>query len=1159
MKPDEKAFESHVADWLPAFGGYGPVVLGTTNPYLDLDAGIETAELLAFVAETQPEEWAKVVTTHGGDEGKAGAALVDRLAHELDRRGTLDVLRHGIVYAGHEKAEIELAYFRPASGLNPELAARYAANRLTVLRQVPYRPGSTKAVDLALLVNGIPVATAEMKNPITGQTADHAVAQYRNDRDPEAPLLRRAVVHFAVDTERVAMTTRLDGPRTVFLPFNRGKGLGAGNPENPDGHRTAYLWEQVWARHSWLDILQRFVHVEPAPKGSTRPATVIFPRFHQWDAVLKLEAAARAEGPGYSYLVQHSAGSGKSNTIAWLAHRLSSLHDDADTNVFDKVVVITDRLVLDRQLQYTIYQFEHTHGVVQRIDQDSAQLAEALAGEQARIIITTLQKFPFVLDKVGTLPTRRYAVLVDEAHSSQTGEDAKDLRLVLGGSSDAPDDGEPVDLAQDALHAQVQARGRQPNLSFFAFTATPKGRTLELFGRLDPVTSKHQPFHLYSMRQAIEEGFILDVLDNYVTYQTYWNLEKTIADDPEYATDQAKAAIARFVSLHEHNLAQKAEVIVEHYRRHVRSEMRGRAKAMVVTASRLHALRYWEALRAYRDEQGYGDIGILVAFSGSLEHDGDKATEASLNGFPESQTPARFDADDAHILVVAEKYQTGFDQPKLQAMYVDKVLTGLAAVQTLSRLNRIHPDKQRTFVLDFRNDAEDIREAFAPWYVQTVAPPTDPHLLYDTHRELDRFGVFWPDEVETVVALLLTDAAANHARIHAALGPAKDRFDDLDAEEQEGFRDALDRFVRIYAFLSQLVSFGDTKLEADYVFCRVLAPFIRRHPQAGVDLGDQVELTHIAIDKTFEGSVALDPEAEGEVVTIFSGTGKVHQAEELALSEIIAQMNERFGTAFTNAQKVQARSVVDAVVADEDAQRMAWANDENVFAGLYADLYRNAMVDLGKANEDFTFKLLDDAELFGRLVAATLPGAYAAARVASQEWLPIGDLLAAGESASIEYKASLRTHTGSGEVSRALETASLKTIAGFLNSEAGGTLLIGVSDDGTVVGLADDFASLTKPGRDDVDRFKLHVVQLVQASMGDTAAANTSLHMHTVDGRNLCRVHVKPSKLPVHATVSGTKDGKSEKRSAFFVRLPNKTAEITDEDERQRYIAQRWG
>ncbi len=912
MKADEFAFESEVADWLASHGGYEPVKFGNVAEQQDFrpDLGLDTMDLFAFIGATQIKQWNRLITLYGGDADAAQQLFAGRLAKQLDQRGTVDVLRHGVVDHG---VTIALAYFRPAHGLTPALLDRYNANRFVVTRQLRYSETSNETVDLGLFVNGLPVATAELKNPLTGQNVEHAKAQYRRDRDPRNTLLaRRAVVHFAVDTEQLAMTTRLSGGTTRFLPFNKGRDLGAGNPTNPNGHRTSYLWEQVWQRDAWLDLLARFVHVEKtrasAPKSIK--AETIFPRYHQWDAVRHLEAAARVDGAGHDYLVEHSAGSGKSNTIAWLAHRLSSLHNNDDQKVFDKVVVITDRRVLDKQLQDTIYQFEHAHGVVEKIDTDSGQLAAALAGQQARIIITTLQKFPVVLQNGVDLPGRRYAVIVDEAHSSQTGDAAKDLKLVLGAASpeqelsaaEAQEFGltpEPGNAAQDALAKAAGARSHQSNISFFAFTATPKARTLELFGKLDPETGKHEPFHLYSMRQAIDEGFILDTLANYVTYKTFWNIEKTTPSDPSYDPAKAKAAIARFVSLHDHNLAQKAEVIIEHFRQKVAHRIGGKAKAMVVTASRLHAVRYQQALRKYVKEHGY-DIGILVAFSGTVTDGGIDWTEANMNIFPESQTAAKFATNQWHVLVVAEKYQTGFDQPLLCAMYVDKVLTGLNTVQTLSRLNRIHPLKKQedVFVLDFRNESDDIRAAFEPWYGKTIAPPTDPNLLYDTRRELDQFDVLRPEEVEAAVALIMGKGnLGDHGRIHAVLDPAIDRYFALSDDEQSRFRDAVNRFVRTYSFLSQIVAFTDVKLERDYVFCKALAAFLKDPTYMGVDLGSEVELTYLRMDETFAGPVSLT-ETEGEVSTISDGTGRRHDPDEELLSEIIERVNERFGTTF---------------------------------------------------------------------------------------------------------------------------------------------------------------------------------------------------------------------------------------------------------------------
>jgi type I restriction enzyme, R subunit len=1169
MKLDEKTFETFIGEWLVAHGGYQVLKHGTSAEHkadFDPERGLDAVELFSFVAATQVDEWDQLRKLHGGDESVARTKFMDRLAKELDRRGTVEVLRHGVVDLG---ISIRLAFFKPAHGLTSELMGRYDANRLTVTRQLPFDGASTKTLDLCLFVNGIPVATAELKNEMTHQNVEHAKHQYRHNRDPRNVTLgRRALVHFAVDTEEVAMTTRLAGRSTVFLPFNRGNEGGPGNPSNPAGHRTSYLWERVWERHGWLELLGRFIHVEPSPKGTKKPATTIFPRYHQWDAVLALEAAALSEGPGHDYLVQHSAGSGKSNTIAWLAHRLSTLHDANDHKLFDKVVVITDRKVLDKQLQDTIYQFEHKHGVVEKIEAGgvkSAKLADALTGEQARIIITTLQTFPFVLDKVEELPGRSYAVLVDEAHSSQTGEAAKDLKLVLSGASEeqeltaaeAEDMGfaaEPIDPVEDALAKAAGARSKQKNLSFFAFTATPKGRTLELFGRINPDTGKHEPFHLYPMRQAIEERFILDVLQSYVTYETFWNIAKAIEDDPAYDTSKAKAALSRFVSLHSHNLAQRAEIIIEHFRSSVANRIGGRAKAMVVTASRLHAVRYKLALDKYIASNGY-DIKVLAAFSGTVWDGPADWTESKMNGFPESQTAEQFDTDEYQLLVVAEKFQTGFDQPLLYAMYVDKTLTGLAAVQTLSRLNRIHEGKDGTFVLDFRNEAEDVRKSFESWYGKTIAPPTDPNLLYDTHGEVIHFDVLRPEEVETAISLLVT--SGDHGKVHGALAPAIDRFRALDDDDQQAFRDALNRFVRTYSFLSQVVGFTDTKLERDYLFCKALAAFTRPDNTAAIDLSSEVELTHLRMEKTFEGSVSLT-EDEGEVTTIFSGMGPQHETALEPLSEIIQRLNERFGTDWSPEDQVFYDAVADKLASRPDMQQAAAANDQENFGIVFSKEFLKGVVDQLNVAEDMTVKFLDNEELQQAVISAYLPLIYGRSRVAYQEHCPIGELLGPDkESQTLEYKATLRTHAATGDVYKPLETASLKTIAAFLNSQLGGTLLIGVDNDGNVTGLDSDYASLRKPGKDDRDLFQQHLANICAQSFGPAAASHVVTQVHAVHEHDLVRVHVRPSGHPVEAEVTVDVKGQMIKKKAFYIRLNNGTVELSD-DERQKYVATRW-
>ena len=1142
---DEAAFEAHIAGWLVEHGGYRRVKSGnveTGSADFDASAGVDTADLFGFIEATQRKQWEQLVSAgYGGDLDQTRTGFVKRLAAQLDTRGTVDVLRRGVV---DRNVTIRLAFFKPASGLTPELVERYEANVLSVTRQLRYEPSGNRIIDLGLFVNGIPVATAELKNPLTGQGVEHAILQYRKDRDPKNRALRRVgMVHFAVDPSSVMMTTHLAGKQTRFLPFNQGYDLGAGNPPNPDGHRTAYLWERVWSRDAWMDILGRFIHVEKPSKGSKARPKVIFPRFHQWDAVRRLEADAKATGAGRNYLVQHSAGSGKSNSIAWLAHRFSSLHSEADKKVFDKVVVITDRIILDRQLQDTISQFEHAIGVVQRIDKSSSQLAEALVGEQARIIVTTLQKFPFLFDKITSLPERAYAVIVDEAHSSQTGEAAKELRRILGAAE--------VDIDDDAtdtetlLAAAVAARGRQPNLSFFAFTATPKGRTLELFGVEGP-DGKHQPFHLYPMRQAIEEGFIEDVLANYLTYSQYFHLEKTILDDPEYQTDKARRALARFIVLHPENLAQKAEIVIEHFRDKIAHHVAGKAKAMVVCSSRPHAVRMWEALRKHVKNNGY-DLGVLVAFSGEVED----LTESKANGFPESETATRFDTAEYRIMVVAEKFQTGFDQPKLVAMYVDKTLTGLAAVQALSRLNRIHPDKDGTFVLDFVNDSEDIRDAFAVYHGKTVAPPTDPNLLFDTRDELNDFQILDPGEMQQAAGLLLREGT--HAQIHAAMQPAVERFKNLDDEDQAAFRDALTRFVRVYGFLAQIVKFTNVDLERDYIYCRALAMLIRdQNPGFGIDLGSEVELTHLRHEKVFEGSISLTDD-EGEVRTIYSGAGPLTDPEEEHLSEIIARINERFGTDWTEEDQLVFEAAAQDLVKDDEIQNQAINNDEATFRDhVFAGRFEKALVSRHDRNEKVVFAYLDNKEMQAAVAAVYAAKIQKQAIVARQQTCPIGDLLGPDrESLHLEYKSTLRWDIKQQQKSKVIETAAIKTIAGFANSWYGGTLLIGVADDGSIHGLEDDYNTFSKRGQiGDHDLWGQHLQNLIHHRLGDYALSLVTWVFHKINGNDLARINVNPSAHPIYDHKGKTK--------TFWHRTPVSTLAIADDNERARIIATRW-
>jgi len=973
----EKVFEDAIEAHLLQHG----YIQGKKVDY-NIDLALDTVQLITFITDSQPKAWAKLSTTHGD---QVETKFLTRLAKELDSRGTLDVLRHGITDYG---VHFQLAHFKPAHSLSPELVALYGKNRLSVTRQLIYSHKHNNELDLTLFVNGLPVATAELKSALTNLSVSDAIDQYRTTRDPKDLLLsfkKRALVHFAVDTDDVYMTTRLAGPKTIFLPFNKGHDAGAGNPDNPHGYKTAYLWEEIWERDSWLDILNRFIHMERYDTGKTsQQESIIFPRYHQLDAVRTSEAHAKAHGTGYNYLIQHSAGSGKSNTIAWLAHRLSNLHNATDAAVFDSVIVITDRRVLDKQLQDTIYQFEHKQGVVVKIDQHSDQLADALVSGK-RIIITTLQKFPFVLEKTGRIAGRHFAVIVDEAHSSQTGEGAKKLKDVLRipdmtsdnalATAERADETGEYDV-EDEIAQSMQSRGRQKNLSFFAFTATPKAKTLEIFGTMG-ADGKPHPFHLYSMRQAIEEGFILDVLKNYVTYKMYFKLEQARQDDPEVDAKKAGKAIARFVHLHPHNIAQKTEMIIEHFRTFSVHKIGGKAKAMVVTRSRLHAVRYKRAFDQYIKEKGYTDIKVLVAFSGTVDDGRAEYTESGMNGFGERQVPEKFKSDEYQVLIVAEKYQTGFDEPLLHSMYVDKKLDGVKAVQTLSRLNRTHPGKEDTFILDFVNDAETIKEAFEPFYeVTAIEEPTDPNLLYDLKSTLDGKLVYWLEEVNAFARAFFTPTSlrspATQKALHAALDPAVSRYRDLDTDVQDEFKAQLMSFTRLYSFLSQIVSFHDADLERLYVFGRfLLLKLPHRDDSGAVDLGDDVALQYYRLAKTSDGDIELGLDGGTLTGPTDVGTGGGYESVKEHLSTIIGILNEKFGTDFTAADQLTFDQIEEELVANNDLAQQAQANSIDNYSYGFDEAFIDAVIDRKSQNEEIFTRILDD-DAFAKAVRGAL-------------------------------------------------------------------------------------------------------------------------------------------------------------------------------------------
>lgn len=987
----ESTLEKLITDHLVSEGW----IQGSNDCY-SREYGLDLDELKHFIYSTQMNAWNRLLALHGGEES-AWKKFAERLSKEISGRGVIDVIRKGVVDLG---VRFELAYFAPAHDLTPENRRLYESNRSTVTRQVKISESNVSdSIDLLFLLNGIPVATAELKSQTAGQNVKHAIKQYRFDRKPSDLIFKsRVLVNFALDENNVFMATQLRGAHTVFLPFNQGEsgaGLagGKGNPPNAKGERTSYFWQEVLKRDNWLRILGSYIHVshkiDEATNKKTGERVTIFPRFHQWHAVEALLAATEESGPGVNRLAQHSAGSGKSNTISWLAHRLSVLHSSSDLDenspafakglrpnepVFDKVIIVTDRRVLDQQLRDTVSSFDHQPGSIESVREDAGsknkQLRAALETKSTRIIITTIQTFPVVAKSVTELAGSRFAVIVDEAHSGQSGETSKDLKLVLGSSSlddslQAAEDFDHINMPQsesfdEMLEKSVGARGKAENITFFAFTATPQAKTLELFGEKSVSPSGHEiftPFHQYSMRQAIEEGYILDVLKNYTTYRTYYKLANNLSDgDLEVPKGKTASALARFASLHPTNLSQKAEIIVEHFRANTAKKIDGSAKAMVVTRSRLHAVRYKQSIDAYISEKNYQDVRTLVAFSGIVfdpDAPGTEFTEFSINGIKSTEIPKEF-AKSYQVLVVAEKFQTGFDQPLLHTMYVDKKLDGITAVQTLSRLNRIHPDKEDTFVLDFVNDSEDIQNAFRPYFETTSAVPTDPNILYDYQQKIMSFHLLHSDEISSAVVGILQATVLGSSALKANTDTAVDRWNNLDNSSKIEFKSLCTKYVSAYAFLAQIVPFKDRNLEELYYYLKILVRRLLIDDGGAVDLDDSVVLTHLRTQliadeedlSLIEGSEdPLDPAFE-------ASTGKPAQDNTELLSLLIADLNERFGLNLTEVDRVWFEQQQHHLANDDVVREVAQANDYENFEMYLQPRIADGLIERHEANED---------------------------------------------------------------------------------------------------------------------------------------------------------------------------------------------------------------
>ena len=976
----EKRFEQDIEEYLTTHGGYCKGDPKTFDRKLALDVNT----FVSFIRTSQPKAWERFEKIYGGDSEKQ---IVERFCREVKMVGLLKVFRQGFTDRG---IKFRAVFWKPETSINETSRKQYESNVLHCTRQLHYSLQNENSIDIVLFINGIPTVSMELKCQFTGQDTSNAINQYKFDRASKDAIFEfknRVLVHFAVDLSNVYMTTRLEGASTYFLPFNQGSNGagnvgGKGNPINENGYDTAYLWEQVLVKDRLLEILHKYLHlqVERDDKGNVKSERMIFPRYHQLDVVTRLLADVKENGSGRNYLIQHSAGSGKSNSIAWLAHRLSGLHDNKDEKIFQSVIIVTDRRVLDSQLQNTVYQFDHVEGVVQKIDKNAKQLQEAIEAGTG-IIITTLQKFPVIYKEVNSA-NKRFAVIIDEAHSSQTGDAAKKLKRALADTEKALEEMAELEYEEeskrkddeDKLLDELASQGIHDNLSFFAFTATPKDKTLQMFGQRD-ANGKYHPFHIYSMRQAIEEHFILDVLQNYMTYKMYYKIAKTIPDDPELDTVAGVKAIRNYETLHPHNISQKTAIMLEHFLNITRHKIGGKAKAMIVTPSRLHAVRYVLEFKKQIEEKGYSNLDVLVAFSGEVEDNGESYTEEKINKTKDGETikekalPAAFHTDDFGMLIVAEKYQTGFDEPLLHTMFVDKQLSGVKAVQTLSRLNRTCRGKLDTFVLDFVNSAEDIKKSFDPYYEETVLEKeTDPNVVYDLKNTLDEYRVYQQVEINSFADVWYSASNQEYGdlgKLKAKMQPALDRYMALEDEKKDMFKSTLARFNRIYAFITQVCRLFDKELHKFSIYAKFLATMLPKGCAEHVYVDDKVLLEYYKLQKDFEGAIELQATEEG--FTPITGEAGRREKKKDPLTVIIDKINEKYGTAFTEMDKVLLQIENDYAMQDK-WKSYAKSNDFKTFMLLFAKDFPEMAASRYEQNEEFFVKMFSDPEMMKQVM-----------------------------------------------------------------------------------------------------------------------------------------------------------------------------------------------
>lgn len=961
----EKEYQAELLNILEKQNGYLIRKANNFDRYFALDHKM----LFDFLTDTQPEV---MESLHKIYKERLEETLIAFINAECTKKSgsLLEVLKHGVELSGHH---LNLMYTKPATAFNPDLMVKYEKNRFSVMEEVWIN--DTQRVDVVIFLNGFAIIALELKCNFSGQSIEDAIYQYRNEHDPNARLFlfkAGVLVSFGMDLNEVCMTTKLDGEKTYFLPFNQGNGegvnAGKGNPSCETEYPVHYMWDDILKKDTILDLISKFMFIKTDEKEDEKTGeikkteTIIFPRYHQLDAIRKLLEDVSENKTALNYLIQHSAGSGKTNTIAWLAYRLANLHDDDNKIIFDNIIIMTDRIVVDRQLQKAVMGMEHKSGLIRIMDEkcNSADLAIALNGN-TKIIATTIQKFPYIIDDVKNLKNKRFAVIIDEAHSSTTGKDMAAVTKSLGKGDELYQD------MEDEIAAELAKNGKQGNVSMFAFTATPKPTTLQLFGTLN-TKGQYQAFHIYSMKQAIEEGFILDVLQNYTIYETFYQINKTIKEDPKMQTASAKRQIARFVELHDTNISQRIEVIVEHFRTTVMPELDGQAKAMVVTASRESAVKYHKALQEYCTRKGYTDIHALVAFSGKVTIDGKEYSETGINKISENKLAETFDTGDYQVLLVANKYQTGFDQPKLCAMYILKRLKGVNAVQTLSRLNRIcQPFEKKTFILDFVNSYDDITKAFAPYYTTTLlANSVTPSAIYELEAQIDAYAIIDPDDIIKFNEILYKEKSSSSKRkkIRFYLGKSKNLIENYRLQKQYEIIKDLRHFVRFYEFMVQVSCFEDTELHKKYNYIILLLAYVNiKHTGAGFNLDGKIRATEF-VQKKQEEHTKSEIMARPVIKLPSADDFELTPDKEARLSEIIAAINAKTGKAYNNDVAVKAMlQIKDILLKSEKLKASARNNTIKDFEFSYFDDVDDALIEGFEQNADFFTLLLNNEEI----------------------------------------------------------------------------------------------------------------------------------------------------------------------------------------------------